>query len=202
MKLEPGQVLIGRKELSRVLKMSERNTRTALGLLKTTGITTSETTNHFSVITLVKWVDYQGQPHKVTTETTGEVTNTRPTPDQQPTTEQEVENVRIQEKPSSDAKTFKDHLWEKLQTKGKPIWPNFKWIPEKINSLIGEVGCRQAMAWVDNYIADPFVKSWTVQGFLSEPDKYQKRRETFGESAKIVRASEDHRRRMEEMGGA
>ena len=99
MKLQPGQVLIGRQELSRVLKLSERNTRTALKLLKTTGITTSETTSHFSIITLVKWVDYQGQPHKVTSETTGEVTNSRPTADQQVTTEQEVKNERMKENP-------------------------------------------------------------------------------------------------------
>ena len=97
-KLQPGQVLIGRDELARVLKLSSRNTRTALKLLKTTGVTTTEATSHFSIITLVKWVDYQGQPHKVTNETTGQVTNSRPTADQQLTTEQECKNKRIKEK--------------------------------------------------------------------------------------------------------
>ena len=54
-----GQIITGRKKLSKELNISESQVRTALDKLKATGEIATKTTNKFSVITVVNWEDYQ-----------------------------------------------------------------------------------------------------------------------------------------------
>jgi len=76
--LKRGQLVTGRKQLARDLKMSEQNVRTAMALLIGLEILTSEPTNAYSVITVLNYDKYQAdlssqpadQPpgnHRVTT---------------------------------------------------------------------------------------------------------------------------------------
>jgi hypothetical protein len=102
--------------------------------------------------------------------------------------------------PIGDYQRFKDYLWEKLKTKGKPVWPAFKWVPGRIQDLLDQVGLETLKAWVDNYIADPWTKSWTFQGFLAAPDKYQRLRTSEFEkpvNAKLEAAQEARRKMIE-----
>jgi len=83
--IHPGQTVFGRKALAERLGISERNVRTALNHLKSTNEITIETTNRFSIVTIVNWELYQLTDDEVTNETTNEVTNNRPASDQQVT---------------------------------------------------------------------------------------------------------------------
>lgn len=57
--LKPGQVITSVRKLSKDLRHTERQTRTALNRLKSTHEITVTATNRYSLITLVNWEKYQ-----------------------------------------------------------------------------------------------------------------------------------------------
>lgn len=59
--LKPGQVVCGRKQLAKDLRLSEQEIRTSLNHLKSTNEITIKTTNKFSIITIENWGKFQGQ---------------------------------------------------------------------------------------------------------------------------------------------
>lgn len=95
--LKPGQVVFGRDEWARKTGISPRSLRTCLERLKSTNELTIETTNRFSILTVVNWKEYQAAGESATSKTTSEPTNKRPTNDQQPTTSKECKNERMKE---------------------------------------------------------------------------------------------------------
>lgn len=96
-----GQILVGRKRLANELNLSERTIRTCLNRLKSTNELTIQSTNRYSLITIVKYDFYQGydvvsdqqNDHQAVTQTT----SNRPATDQQPTTIQERNKERKKE---------------------------------------------------------------------------------------------------------
>jgi hypothetical protein len=58
-KLKAGQLITGRKKLADELNFSERQIRTAMEKLKSTGEVTYKSTNKFTIVTVVNWEDYQ-----------------------------------------------------------------------------------------------------------------------------------------------
>lgn len=58
--LEAGQLVTTIGELSRETGLSSMQIRTALSHLESTNEITKKVTNRFSLITIVKWADYQG----------------------------------------------------------------------------------------------------------------------------------------------
>lgn len=68
--LKAGQLITGRKRLAEELDFTERQIRTALDKLKSTGEVTIETTNKYTIITVVNWDDYQGLDKIATSKTT------------------------------------------------------------------------------------------------------------------------------------
>lgn len=58
-KLKAGQLVIGRKKLAEALGFGERQIRTALEKLQLSGEITVESSSKYSVITVVKWNEYQ-----------------------------------------------------------------------------------------------------------------------------------------------
>ena len=89
-----GQILTGRETLSEELGISVSCIRTSLGKLKKTGEITIDTTNKYSVVTLVNYDYYQNIRAKVTSKTTGE----QPTSDQQLTTNNNENNNNNEKK--------------------------------------------------------------------------------------------------------
>lgn len=80
--IKAGQVVFGRKKYAEALGISERNVRTAIEHLTKTGeISTSKTTNRFTVITIEKWGMYQGQEQQTDQQSDQQPTNNRPTTD-------------------------------------------------------------------------------------------------------------------------
>ena len=90
--LKKGQVVTGRKKLASDLGFSEQQIRTALDKLKSTNEITIETTNRYSVITIVNWAEYQDEDKKATKKTTKRAPNKQPTNNQQSTNNQPQRN--------------------------------------------------------------------------------------------------------------
>lgn len=70
----PGQVITGRIKLSYDLQLSEQQIRTSLRNLQSTNEITIKSTNKYSIVTICKWEEYQGeyntkQPTKQPTKT-------------------------------------------------------------------------------------------------------------------------------------
>lgn len=87
-----GQAIIGRKKLSESLGMSERSIRSSLSKLKSTSEVTIKSTNKFSIVTIVKWEEYQVEIKEATSKTTNNQSPKRPTNDQQTTTNKNDKN--------------------------------------------------------------------------------------------------------------
>jgi hypothetical protein len=79
--LMPGQMLTGRKKLSKELRMSERGIRTRLNHLKNYGNLTIKTTNRFSIINIVNWKTYQQDENQNDQQNDQQVTSKRPASD-------------------------------------------------------------------------------------------------------------------------
>lgn len=90
--IERGQIIVGRINLSKELGLSEQQIRTSLNKLKSTSEITIKTTNRFSLVTLIKYSDYQDKKVKSTSKTTSHITNKQPTDNQQITTNNNVNN--------------------------------------------------------------------------------------------------------------
>lgn len=81
-----GSFVTGRKKLAEELKMSEQSVRTALDHLKSTNEITIKTTPKYSIITVVKYNEYQSDNRQ----TNQQLTNNQPTTNQQLTTIEEI----------------------------------------------------------------------------------------------------------------
>jgi hypothetical protein len=84
------EVIVGRKSLSKELWLSEQGIRTSISKLKSTNEITSRATNKFTIITVVKYLDYQWW--QVGKQPTEQPTN-QPTSNQQATTSKEYKNI-------------------------------------------------------------------------------------------------------------
>lgn len=89
--LKKGEVVFGRKRCSERTGLTERQVRTAIDHLKTSGeISTSKSTSKFTVIKVEKWGFYQGQDE----ESDQQATSKRPASDQQTTTSKNEKNEK------------------------------------------------------------------------------------------------------------
>ena len=112
--VKAGQVVFGRKKYSSALGLSERSVRTAIEHLHKTGeISTSKTTNKFTVITIEKWGMYQGQEQQTDQQSDQQAANKRPTTDrangQQTTTSKKERNKN---KETYNLQEEFDKLWD------------------------------------------------------------------------------------------
>lgn len=72
--IQPGQLATSLPKLAADVGISIQQARTSLSKLKTTGEITDQATGQFRVVTLVKWVEYQGDGGASTWEATGSAT--------------------------------------------------------------------------------------------------------------------------------
>lgn len=88
--LKTGQLVTGRKKISQETGLTEMQVRTCLNKLKSTNEITIETTNKYSVITILKYDLYQSnEPYgiqQINQENNQQITNEQPTNNQQITT--------------------------------------------------------------------------------------------------------------------
>jgi len=76
--IKRGQLIVGRKSLSKKLGISEQSIRTSITRLKSTNEITSKSTNKFTVITVLNYDKYQSVSTKSTTKSTSNLTNNQP----------------------------------------------------------------------------------------------------------------------------
>ena len=88
--VKEGQFITGRHALSRDTGLTEQQIRTCIKRLKSTNELTIKSTNEFSLITVVKWEDYQGKPDKSTNDSTNKSTNEQPAINHK----QELKNIK------------------------------------------------------------------------------------------------------------
>jgi len=84
--VDRGQLICGYKKLNKDTGISTQSLRTCLNRLISTGEITIKTTNKFSIITIVKYEDYQSFEIKSTRKTTIKLTNEQQTTNIQSTT--------------------------------------------------------------------------------------------------------------------
>ena len=75
MTIKKGQFVTSYKNLAEELGFSVRQVRTAIEKLKSTNELTSKSTNKFTVITVIKWEDFQVEEKNATSKTTSTLTN-------------------------------------------------------------------------------------------------------------------------------
>lgn len=124
-KVENGQIIIGRKKLAEKLRLSERQVRTAINHLISTNEIATETTNKYTLVTLLNWGKYQDTDSKSDQQNDQQEvkppTNKRPTNDQQPTTNKNEKNKK-NEKNDKEDKNKIDAFFEKCWK----LYPNKK----------------------------------------------------------------------------
>ena len=100
--IKRGQVVTGRKKLSKETSLTEQQVRTSLNKLISTNEITIDVTNKYSLVTIVKYDNYQQREEKLNqqnnTQNNQQVTNNQPTSNQQVTTTKEYkENKEYKE---------------------------------------------------------------------------------------------------------
>lgn len=99
-KIEPGQLVTGRKKLADELGISEQNVKTALKHLQNSGEisqnltskVTSKVTSLATLITIEKWALYQTDADELTSKVTSELTKHQPSTNQALTTNKNNKN--------------------------------------------------------------------------------------------------------------
>ena len=102
--IEKGQVVVSHKSLADELGFSVQQIRTAISKLKLTGEITIKSTSKFSVITIVKWEDYQFFDDETTSKSTSEITDEQHLNNNQSTSEQQASNRQ-----STTSKEYKEY---------------------------------------------------------------------------------------------
>lgn len=92
--LEPGQFIFGRKKASFDLKLSEQEVRTCLKHLENYENITIKSTNKYTLVTLNKWEQFQGEDIADNQQSNQHVTSNQPTSNQQVTTYKNDKNVK------------------------------------------------------------------------------------------------------------
>ncbi|MEE0839051.1 MAG: hypothetical protein U0L72_00680 [Acutalibacteraceae bacterium] len=91
-KLKAGQFITSRKHLAEDLGFSEMQIRTALKKLESTKEITIETTNRYTIITVMNWGTYQSDEDLNNQDFNQQITNKQPTDNQQITNKQPHRN--------------------------------------------------------------------------------------------------------------
>lgn len=89
-----GQFISSRASMAEDLDISEQQIRTMVSRLKSTSELTSESTNQYTLYTIVNYDKYQKKFAEVTDESTSEATSKQPASNQRATTTKECKNVR------------------------------------------------------------------------------------------------------------
>jgi hypothetical protein len=99
--INKGDVVFGRLQAAKDLHSTERQIRTGISHLKSTGEIAIKTTNKFSIITLINFNKYHDETELIdqqnVQQNAGKTTSNRPATDQQPTTSKELKNINTKE---------------------------------------------------------------------------------------------------------
>lgn len=114
--VERGQLITGLNSISKSTGLSVRSIRTCIDRLKSTNEITINSTNKYSIISIVKYDDYQNFDNKSTKRTTSKKTNERQSNDNQTTTDNNDNNDNNEKKEYSPSVFLTLKEFEKLGT--------------------------------------------------------------------------------------
>ena len=95
--IKRGQLITGRLSLSKETGLKQGATREATKKLKSTNEITVKSTNKYSIITIVKYSDYQDDKRKTASKPANNATNGQPTTNQQPATNNKIRSKEDKE---------------------------------------------------------------------------------------------------------
>ena len=105
-----GEIIVGVSLFGKEVGLTHQQTRTALAKLESTGEITIKSTNRFSLITVIKWEDYQSDNKQINKQ----ITNKQQTNNKQITTTKECKNERMKESTNVDTeKIYKKEKFKK-----------------------------------------------------------------------------------------
>lgn len=154
--LKRGEVLFGRKQASKDTGISEQSIRTCINRLKSTNEITTKSTNKYTIITILKYDEYQNNNKKSTNKSTNKLTNNQPTTNQQLTTYKNVNNVNNVNKYKRDIynniqKLVSLGMYEEVEKLKKYVdryEPNFEEY-KKIEDAVFDANIRNKDAYVE-----------------------------------------------------
>lgn len=120
--LETGQLVTGRKTLSKATGISEQTIRTCLTRLEQTGEISIKSTNKYTTVTILNYSTYQSD----SLETNQQLTKGQPTINQESTTIKESKNVRKKENKKESGRFVSpslDEVKEYVRSRGNKIDP-------------------------------------------------------------------------------
>lgn len=112
--IKRGSFITGRKQLSIETGLSQQNVRSALKVLKNIGFLTTKSTNRFSIVSIVKYDDYQSSNQPTNQQINQQLTNKQPTTNQQVTTTNNKKNVKNDKKKKAFIETSNEFQLSKL----------------------------------------------------------------------------------------
>lgn len=163
--IKRGQVIFGRKKISKRLGISEQSIRTAIKHLKSTNEITIQSTNRFSIVTVNNYTKFQTND-EVINQQTNQQTNIQSTINQPSTNHnqeyKELKNIRKTSKEVDEA--FKN-FWEKYPNKKAKhaAVKSFSRLTEVERTRVQEVlpnHCKQEQWTKDNGRFIPLASTW------------------------------------------
>lgn len=166
MLVERGSFLTGRKKLAQELGLSEQQIRTSIKRLKSTNEITTTSTNEGTLITVVKWGDYQVSEDNANQQnnqpTNQQLTNDQPATNQQLTTNKNDNNVN----------NDKNNIFTVWNEQKIVVHKKTKKIETKIKSKLDDYSEEEITRAIQNYqfilLSDEyfFNYKWTLIDFL------------------------------------
>lgn len=108
--IKEGQAVIGTQKLADDLGFTRQQVRTALKKLEESGEITKDTTNKYTLITIVNWREYQGYNKDLSDTSTQSLTSKKPISNHQLTCNQpQLKNIKNNKKEENDKDSFRDY---------------------------------------------------------------------------------------------
>ena len=134
------QTITGRKELAKKLNLSEMQIRTSLDKLERTGEISKKITNRFTIVTVLKYCDYNDYD----LEDNQQITNKQPTDNQQITTNKNDKNKQEWKE------IFFDQFWAE--------YPN-----KKSKDIAKKLFDKRIKSWIDPNIIIAWAKRYKLE---------------------------------------
>ena len=152
--IKRGQVVTSYQNLASDTGLTVQQTRNSIKKLKSTGEITSQSTNKYTIVTLVNYEDYQCSDEIETSKTTSNSTNEQQTSNKQTTNKQQQRNNDKNNKNILCA--FFDELWELYpEKKGKTK------VTQKALTEIEKIGFEKMVQCIKRYKRDkPEWQNW------------------------------------------
>jgi hypothetical protein len=128
-KIKKGQFITGLDSLHKDTGISVQTIRTCINKLKSTSEITNKSTNKFRLITIIKWEEYQPKEEKLTSKSTGKLTN-----NQQTTNKQLTANKNV--KKEKNVKNIPKGIKKQVSYGREDINNSIKHLKDKLNSSL------------------------------------------------------------------